>query len=77
MNFGFSGSGYTSNGSNGSIVFQIDSEIANELPEGNHHYEMEVRGSDINAATKLARGMFIVAPAGEINSFGQTLVNLT
>jgi hypothetical protein len=77
LNFGFSGSGYTSSGSDGSIVFQIDSEIANALPEGNHHYEMEVRGSDINSATKLTRGMFIVAPAGEINSFGQTLVNLT
>ena len=74
LNFGFSGNGYTS--TNGSIVFQLDSEIAQELPEGNHHYEMELRGSDLNSTTKLARGLFMVAPGGEAGAFGQTIVNL-
>ena len=75
LNFGFSGAdGYTT--TNGSILLQLDSEIAQELPEGNHHYELELRGGDINSATKLSRGIFMVAPAGEAGAFGQTLVNL-
>ena len=76
LNFGFSGSGFTT--TNGSILFQIDSEIASNIPEGNHHYELEVRGSDTNAATKLARGSFFVAPGGGGRiAFGITRANIS